>query len=49
MYQSFSDYMRFYKQYALESWADLEPSEYGVLLICIGVFGWLLMKNGARR
>jgi hypothetical protein len=48
MYYTFWDYMRFYKKYALDSWTDMGPSEYGVLLLSIGVFGWLLMKNGTR-
>lgn len=48
MYNNFMYYMRFYREYALDAWADMGPTEYGILLLGIGVFGWLLMKNGAR-
>lgn len=48
MYQNVMYYLRFYKDYALDSWADMGPSEYGIVLLSIGVFGWLLMKNGTR-
>ena len=48
MYDGFLYYMRFYRDYALEQWANMGPSEYGTLLLCVGAFGWLLMRNGAR-
>ena len=49
MYEWTVYYLRWYKTYFLECWADMGPSEYGTLLICIGLFGWLLMKNAPRR
>ena len=42
-------YFRFYRNYAMDRWDALSPMEYGVLLISIGMFGWLLMKNTGRR
>lgn len=48
MYQNFMYYMRFYRDYGLEAWSSMGPTEYGTLLLGVGVFGWLLMKNGAR-
>ncbi len=47
--QRFWSYMDFYQTYAANRWNHLQPMEYGVLLISIGVFGWLLMKNAAHR
>lgn len=49
MYQTTTYYLRWYRDYFLECWADMGPTEYGILLISIGVFGWLLMKGGARH
>lgn len=50
---SFSDrasyYMRFYRSYAIDTWDALSPMQYGALLIGIGVFGWILMKNAGNR
>jgi hypothetical protein len=48
MYQSIQYYIRWYQNYFLDCWADLGPSEYGTLLIAIGVFGWLLMKSSNK-
>jgi len=38
-------YVRFYRTYAIDTWDALSPMQYGALLIGIGVFGWILMKN----
>ena len=42
------DYLHFYRQYALEAWANMTPMQYGYLLVTIAVIGWALMKSGAR-
>jgi hypothetical protein len=42
-------YLRFYRNYALDRWDSLTPMQYGVLLISIGVFGWILMKNASHK
>jgi hypothetical protein len=42
-------YLRFYRNYALDRWDALTPMQYGVLLISIGVFGWILMKNASHK
>lgn len=42
-------YMRFYRTYAIDTWDALSPMQYGALLVGIGVFGWILMKNTGIR
>ena len=46
---SFTQYLRFYRSYAERRWDNLTPMEYGILLISVGVFGWVLMKNASRK
>ena len=46
---SVSRYLQFYQKYAADKWAHLTPMEYGILLISVGVFGWVLMKNASKR
>lgn len=46
---SVSQYLRFYRNYAVERWEHLRPMEYGIILIAVGVLGWVLMKNASRR
>lgn len=45
---TYSQYMEFYQQFLRDEWAHMSPMKYGVILISIGVFGWLLMKSGAK-
>jgi len=47
--ERFGYYARFYRTYAMDKWDALSPMQYGALLIGIGVFGWILMKNTGRR
>ncbi len=49
MYRSAQYYLKWYQDYAIDCWDSMGPSEYGMLLIGIGVFGWLLMKSSARQ
>ena len=53
MWQSIQDtiqqYTIFYGSYFSKQWNDLGPTGYGILLIGIGFFGWLLMKSGMKR
>jgi len=44
-----SYYVRFYRTYAIDTWDTLSPMQYGFLLVSIGVFGWILMKNAGHR
>lgn len=46
--QNVSYYARFYRDYALDRWDQMTPMQYGMLLISIAVFGWLLMKSGIK-
>lgn len=47
--QTFHEYMAFYSRYLAQQWNHMTPTKYGVLLISIGVFGWLLMKSSTKR
>ncbi|HXY33431.1 MAG TPA: hypothetical protein VEI07_04340 [Planctomycetaceae bacterium] len=42
-------YYAFYTRYFNDQWSSLNPIKYGVLLIGVGLFGWLLMKSGNKR
>ena len=44
-----SDYLRFYQNLLARRWANLSPMEYGIILIAVMVFGYLLMRNSVRR
>ena len=46
---SITRYAKFYSQYASNAWANMTPSQYGILLVSVAVFGWILMKSGSRR
>jgi hypothetical protein len=39
----------FYTRYFSNAWDHMTPAGYGTLLICIGIFGWCLMKAGNKR
>jgi len=42
-------YLEFYRHYAMQRWSSITPAEYGMLLIGVGVFGWILMKSANRK
>jgi hypothetical protein len=42
-------YYAFYCTFFSNQWTHMTPPKYGVLLILVGVFGWLLMKSGNKR
>jgi hypothetical protein len=42
-------YLTFYEQYFVGAWNRMTPLKYGTLLICCGIFGWVLMKAGNKR
>jgi hypothetical protein len=42
-------YYAFYCSYFSSQWNHLTPAKYGVLLLGVGAFGWLLMKAGNKR
>jgi hypothetical protein len=46
--QTIQDHIYYYQRYAINSWHNMTPSQYGCLLITIAVIGWLLMKSGGR-
>lgn len=39
------DYLYYYKTFALRSWHNMTPAQYGCLLITIAVVGWVMMKS----
>ena len=46
---TYSSYMEFYRGFLLDHWRHMTPMKYGILLISIGVFGWIMMKSGAKQ
>jgi hypothetical protein len=42
-------YYAFYGSYFTGRWNNLSPMGYGMLLIAVAGFGWLLMKAGNKR
>lgn len=49
IWETFFYYLDFYRDYALRRWSSITPFEYGVLLIGVGVFGWILLKSANRK
>ncbi len=47
-YTTFRQYMAFYGKFINDQWHDIGPMGYGILLISIGFFGWVLMKSGVK-
>ncbi|HUG93756.1 MAG TPA: hypothetical protein VML55_23205 [Planctomycetaceae bacterium] len=45
---SFNGYVQYYRDFLLGQWRDMSPVGYGLLLVSIGVFGWLLMRSGTK-
>lgn len=43
------EYMAFYTRYAQMQWSHMSPMRYGILLVGIGIFGWLLMKSSVKK
>lgn len=44
-----SSYLDFYCRYFTKQWHDMTPTKYGMLLIAIGVIGFIMMKSSNRR
>jgi hypothetical protein len=42
-------YYAFYGSYFSHKWNHMSPMGYGMLLIAVAAFGWLLMKAGNKR
>lgn len=42
-------YVDFYRHYATQRWSSITPTEYGILLIGVGIFGWVLLKSVDRK
>lgn len=42
-------YGQFYVRWAEHRWSVIGPSDYGIILISVGVFGWLLMRSASRK
>ena len=45
---SFSEYMEFYRHFLMKQWYHMTPAGYTTILVGVLVFGWLLMKSGAK-
>lgn len=48
IFDTIGSYFAFYQKYLMDHWHSMTPEKYGMLLIAIGLFGWLLMKNCTR-
>jgi hypothetical protein len=46
---SVTRYAKYYSEYASNAWTNMTPPQYGIVLISVAVFGWILMKSGSRR
>lgn len=43
-----AEYLDFYYRFAAKQWANMTPTKYGILLISIGLVGWLMMKSNNK-
>ena len=48
-YEFVTNYLKFYQKYFVTRWQNLTLGEYGVLIICIGIFGYILMKSAGKK
>ena len=44
-----SYYVRYYGNFLAKQWHNMTPMGYGSLLLCIGLFGYILMKSGTKK
>ena len=40
-------YLRFYEDLLFRLWDNMSPMQYGMMLLTVGILGWVLMKSGA--
>lgn len=45
--QAIEAYLRFYEDQLFRLWDNLTPMQYGLMLLTVGILGWVLMKSGA--
>ena len=48
MYDNLTHYMLFYKKFLFQSWDNLGPQEYVIILLMVGAVGWYMMRKAAR-
>ena len=41
-------YLSFYQNSFYDFWENLTPSQYGMVLLGVGAFGFILMRSGKR-
>jgi hypothetical protein len=46
--RAIEDHLNYYQKFLMDSWHNMTPTGYGILLVAIAMVGVLLMK-GARR
>ncbi|TWT59970.1 hypothetical protein [Rubinisphaera italica] len=49
LWYSICFYANFYYTFVLRWWSNITPAEYGVVLIGVGIFGWILLKSASRK
>ncbi|MCA8987621.1 MAG: hypothetical protein KDA78_08280 [Planctomycetaceae bacterium] len=42
-------YADFYYDFAIKSWNNITPSQYAVVLLGVGWFGWIMLKSASRK
>lgn len=45
----FNYWTDYYWDYLVKVWNQMTPATYGILLVGIGVFGWLLMRGTLKK
>ena len=41
-------YMHFYRKFMMDSWDNITPRQFGVMVVAIAVMGYVLMKAGSK-
>ncbi len=47
--ETYHYYASFYAKYLQTTWSNMTPIKYGILLVAIGLFGWILMKSSVKK
>ena len=48
MYSIITDHLHYYRKFLFRAWNHMGPQEYVIILICVGVIGWYMMRKAAR-
>ena len=48
LWLDFTSWLSQLERLFMHAWHTLTPMQYGGLLVCVAVFGWLLMKSDMK-